>query len=246
MWSILASSCISSHLPLLTSPIWIHKVWLTWVFFSHLITLRSLDLSGNNLKINSTFHLPSSVEILTFSSCNIYEFPKFLHTQTRLVYLDISADQIKGQVPEWLWGLPVLRYVNISQNSFSSFEGPPDVIQRSEKYMLDISSNTFQDFPLLPNSTIFFLGSNNFFGGEIPRTICDMVSLDTLVLSNNHFNSSIPQCFENFNATLSVLHLQNNIISGTFPEETISDHLISLDVGHRLTISYQENFPSLW
>ncbi|KAF8074313.1 hypothetical protein N665_1114s0003 [Sinapis alba] len=122
---------------------------------------------------------------------------------------DISTNQIRGQVPEWLWKLPVLRYVNISQNSFSSFEGPPHVIQRSEKYMLDISSNTFRDFPLLPNSTIFFLGSNNLFLGEIPRKICDMVSLDTLVLSQNNFNGSIPQCFENFNTTLSVLHLQN-------------------------------------
>jgi len=170
---------------------------------------------------------------LILSSCNIPEFPNFLENQTTLYYLDISANKIGGQVPQWLWSLPELQYVNISQNSFSGFEGPADVIQRcGELLMLDISSNTFQDpFPLLPNSTTIFLGSDNRFSGEIPKTICKLVSLDTLVLSNNNFNGSIPRCFEKFNTTLSVLHLRNNNLSGEFPEESISDHLRSLDVG---------------
>ncbi|CAA0395133.1 unnamed protein product [Arabidopsis thaliana] len=206
--------------------------------FSPLLSLGYLDLSGINLKISSTLSLPSPMGTLILSSCNIPEFPKFLENQTTLYYLDISANQIEGQVPEWLWSLPELQYVNISQNSFSGFEGPADVIQRcGELLMLDISSNTFQDpFPLLPNSTTIFLGSDNRFSGEIPKTICKLVSLDTLVLSNNNFNGSIPRCFEKFNTTLSVLHLRNNNFSGEFPEESISDHLRSLDVGrNRLT-----------
>ncbi|KAL0867343.1 hypothetical protein Bca101_046461 [Brassica carinata] len=200
--------------------------------FSDLMSLGYLDLSGIDLKVSPTLHLLSPIEILTLSSCNIAEFPKFLETQTGLSYLDISANQIKGQVPEWLWRLPLLRYVNISQNSFTGFEGSADVIQRSEILLLDISSNTFQDpFPLLPNSTKFFLGSSNQFSGEIPKTICKLASLDTLVLSDNNFNGSIPRCFENFSTKLSVMHLRNNSLSGTFPEESIGDHLKSLDVG---------------
>ncbi|KAL1208328.1 Receptor-like protein 48 [Cardamine amara subsp. amara] len=201
--------------------------------FSPLMSLGYLDLSGINLKISSTLHFPPPLEILVLSSCNIAEFPKFLRKKAILYYLDISANQIKGQVPEWLWRLPELQYVNISQNSFHGFEGSVDVIQRSGKLiLLDISSNNFQDpFPLLPNSTKFFLGSDNRYSGEIPRTICKLVSLDTLVLSNNNFNGSIPRCFENLNTTLSVLHLRDNSLSGTFPKESISDNLRSLDVG---------------
>ncbi|XP_056866060.1 receptor-like protein 48 [Raphanus sativus] len=200
--------------------------------FSDLTSLGYLDLSGINLKVSPTLHLLSPIEILTLSSCNIAEFPKFLETQTSLSYLDISANQIKGQVPKWLWSLPLLRYVNISQNAFTGFEGSADVIQRSEIILLDISSNTFQDpFPLLPNSTKFFLGSNNKFSGEIPRIICKLASLDTLVLSDNNFNGSIPRCFENFSTKLSVMHLRNNSLSGNFPEVSIGDHLKSLDVG---------------
>ncbi|CAA0395132.1 unnamed protein product [Arabidopsis thaliana] len=199
--------------------------------FSPLLSLDDLDVSGINLKISSTLSLPSPIYSLVLSSCNISEFPKFLRNQTSLEYLDISANQIEGQVPEWLWSLPELRYVNISQNSFNGFEGPADVIQRcGELLMLDISSNTFQDpFPLLPNSTEFLFSSNNQFSGEIPRAICELDNLVILVLSNNNFSGSIPRCFENLH--LYVLHLRNNSLSGIFLEESISHLLQSLDVG---------------
>ncbi|CAB78432.1 putative disease resistance protein [Arabidopsis thaliana] len=203
--------------------------------FSPLLSLGYLDVSGINLKISSTVSLPSPIEYLVLSSCNISEFPKFLRNQTKLYSLDISANQIEGQVPEWLWSLPELQSINISHNSFNGFEGPADVIQGGgELYMLDISSNIFQDpFPLLPvDSMNFLFSSNNRFSGEIPKTICELDNLVMLVLSNNNFSGSIPRCFENLH--LYVLHLRNNNLSGIFPEEAISDRLQSLDVGHNL------------
>jgi len=203
--------------------------------FSPLLSLGYLDVSGINLKISSTVSLPSPIEYLVLSSCNISEFPKFLRNQTKLYSLDISANQIEGQVPEWLWSLPELQSINISHNSFNGFEGPADVIQGGgELYMLDISSNIFQDpFPLLPvDSMNFLFSSNNRFSGEIPKTICELDNLVMLVLSNNNFSGSIPRCFENLH--LYVLHLRNNNLSGIFPEEAISHHLQSFDVGHNL------------
>ncbi|CDY29746.1 BnaA01g19200D [Brassica napus] len=182
--------------------------------FLHLKSLTSLDISTLNTRsiFSSTLHMVSPIGSLALASCNISEFPKFLRTQTSLFYLDISQNQIKGQVPEWLWSLPGLEY---------------------EIYLLDISSNAFKNpFPLLPKSITFLSASDNQFSGEILKTICQLDSLETLVLSNNNFSGSIPRCFEKFNTKLTVLHLQNNSLSGEFPEESVSVGLISLDVGH--------------
>ncbi|XP_033148522.1 receptor-like protein 48 [Brassica rapa] len=200
--------------------------------FSHFESLSILSLSRNTVKFSSTLHLVSPIGSLAVASCNISEFPKFLRTQTSLFNLDISQNQIKGNVPAWLWSLPGLAYVDFSLNSFTGFDGPADVFQRNEIYLLDISSNAFKNpFPLLPKSITFLSASDNQFSGEIPTTICQLDSLETLVLSNNNFSGSIPRCFEKFNTTLTVLHLQNNSLFGKFPEESVSVALISLDVG---------------
>ncbi|KAL0874205.1 hypothetical protein Bca101_023910 [Brassica carinata] len=201
--------------------------------FSDFESLTLLSLSRITVKFSSTLHLVSPIGSLALASCNISEFPKFLQTQTSLFYLDIAQNQIKGRVPEWLWSLPGLEYVDFSLNSLSGFDGPPGVFQRNEIYMIDISYNAFQDpFPLLPKSMTFLAASDNQFSGEIPKTICQVDSLETLVLSNNNFSGSIPRCLEKFNTKLTVLHLQNNNLSGEFPEESVSVGLVSLEVGH--------------
>ncbi|CAN6830085.1 unnamed protein product [Brassica oleracea] len=174
---------------------------------------------------------PSKLQELSLGGNNLISN---VSTNTnRFVLLKHFCQSIpRARTSEWLWTLPGLGYLDISQNSFSGFEGTSDVIQRSPIEMLDISSNSFQDpFPLLPNSTRIVVASDNQFSGNIPTKICELVALETLVLTNNNFSGSIPRCFENFNTTLSVLHLRNNSLSRNIPEEVFSASLISLDVG---------------
>ncbi|CAA7027951.1 unnamed protein product [Microthlaspi erraticum] len=126
--------------------------------FSHLMSLEDLDLSGINLRISPSLHLPSTIEHLHLSSCNISDFPKFLQNQTRLMSLDISANRIEGQVPEWLWSLPELCYQENSQ-----------VSDQCTLEFLNVEDNNFNDtFPLwlrfLPNLQILVLRSNEFHG----------------------------------------------------------------------------------
>ncbi|RID79317.1 hypothetical protein BRARA_A02063 [Brassica rapa] len=80
--------------------------------------LTHLYLGGNDFtgELILFSHLMSVSLVHLSASCNISEFPKFLQRQTSLFYLDISNNQIKGQVPEWLWSLPRLGYVDFSRN----------------------------------------------------------------------------------------------------------------------------------
>ncbi|KAF8109282.1 hypothetical protein N665_0098s0010 [Sinapis alba] len=97
--------------------------------------------------------------------------------------------------------------------------------------LLQICMKSFLSQISLATDVFSCSASNNHFWGEIPTRICEMVSLDALVLSNNNFSGSIPRCFKNFNTKLSLLHLRNNSLSGNFPEESVSVGLVSLDVG---------------
>ena len=92
--------------------------------FSKLENLKYLDFSNNLLSINNNvaYALPNLLQ-LNLSFSNISEFPIFLRLTTNLQSLDLSNNQIYGQVPRWLGdvGMNSLRYVNLRGNLF---QGP--------------------------------------------------------------------------------------------------------------------------
>ncbi|CAD5324444.1 unnamed protein product [Arabidopsis thaliana] len=182
-------------------------------FLSYFKRLSSLDLSGNHVSATnkSSVSDPSSqlIQSLYLSGCGITEFPEFIRTQQWMQELDISNNKIKGQVPGWLWTLPYLFYVNLSNNTFIGFQRP----KKPEPSMGHL------------------LGSNNNFTGKIPSFICELRSLQTLDLSDNNFSGSIPRCMGNLKSSLSHLNLRQNNLSGGLPKH-IFEILRSLDVGH--------------
>jgi Leucine-rich repeat (LRR) protein len=82
---------------------------------------------------------------------------------------------------------------------------------------------------------IHLFASNNNFTGKIPSFICGLRSLNTLDLSENNYNGSIPRCMEKLKSTLFVLNLRQNNLSGGLPKH-IFESLRSLDVGHNLLV----------
>ncbi|XP_056853357.1 receptor-like protein 53 [Raphanus sativus] len=92
-------------------------------FLSYFKRLGLLDLSGNLVSITnkSPVPVPPLLYQLHLSGCGITEFPEFARSQY-MSFLDISNNKIKGQVPGWLWRLPKLIYLNLSNNTFTGFE----------------------------------------------------------------------------------------------------------------------------
>ncbi|XP_010489521.1 PREDICTED: receptor-like protein 12 [Camelina sativa] len=215
--------------------IFLHLKSLYYLDLSYLNTTTTIDLndilsyskslsylyfSGNHVSTtnkSSVSNPPSQkIESLHLSGYGITKFPELIRTQHEMRFLDISNNKIEGQVPGWLWTLPNLMYVNLSNNTFIGF-------QRS-KMKQGLSS-------VRKPSMRYLLGSNNNFTGNIPSFICELRSLNTLDLSENNFNGSIPHCLGNLNITLSDLNLRQNNLSGGIPKE-IFERLRSFDVGH--------------
>ncbi|XP_018483780.1 receptor like protein 23 [Raphanus sativus] len=206
--------------------------------FSPLKSLWSLDLSGNSISPASldtnNSDIPINLEILFLSYCGINEFPNILKVLEKLEFIDVSDNLIKGKVPEWLWKLPRLNAMFLSNNLFNGFEGPVDVLVNSSLKNLFMVQNYFEGaVPILPLSINNFAASDNSFTGSIPLSLCNYRSLKLLMLSNNNLTGTIPQCLSN----LTVVKLRKNNLEGSIPDSFhLGASLQTLDVGHnRLT-----------
>ncbi|KAH0638894.1 hypothetical protein KY290_036197 [Solanum tuberosum] len=75
-----------------------------------LSNLTRLELSYNNLtvdasSINSTSFIFPQLRLLKLASCRLQKFPD-LKSQSRMIHLDLSDNQIRGAIPNWIWGTP--------------------------------------------------------------------------------------------------------------------------------------------
>ncbi|KAM5560483.1 hypothetical protein ABKV19_021575 [Rosa sericea] len=210
--------------------------------------LSTLDLSHCSLSIsyNSTNSSQSSfpnITTLKLASGQLRTFPDFLRNQSKLSYLDLSQNQIHGEIPNWIWRLSNLRHLNLSCNSLVTLEGPFLNLTFTLS-MVDLHSNQLQGhIPIFPplatyldysrnnfspsildnigdflNYTVFLSLSSNNLTGSIPGSICKATYLQVLDLSNNSLSGFIPDCLTAMTGTLVVLDLRRNELAGTIPD----------------------------
>ncbi|KAL0692472.1 hypothetical protein Bca4012_059652 [Brassica carinata] len=186
-------------------------------------SLRIIDLADNQLNG-------------TLGFVNMLSSPPLDFDNNSLSGLYLSNNRFTGQVPGWLWSLPNLNNLDLSDNRFSQFEGFAKDFSTNVIGVLDLRSNDFQG-PLFvpPIPVAILLASRNNFSGEIPTSICDMTtSLDILDIADNNLNGSAPECFWNLTAkSLSVLDIGDNHFTGSLPDIfKNATNLRSLNLGH--------------
>ncbi|XP_057458134.1 receptor-like protein 7 [Lotus japonicus] len=211
--------------------------------------LNTLGLGYNSLTVDINFRddqdlspFPSLTNVM-LASCKMKGIPSFLRNQSTILYLDLADNEIEGAIPNWIWRLEVLAQMNLSKNSFTSFEGSflnissflfvldissnqlqgPIPFIPQHGYYLDYSNNRFSSFnpPDIGNhltfTTILSL-SNNSFHGPIHESFCNASNILQLDLSDNNFTGEIPECFARMSSTLRVLNLAGNKLQGYIPK----------------------------
>lgn len=233
---------------------------LDWIQKLHKLT--SLDLSYSNLTVDANVTRCSFPQMRTMklASCNLRVFPD-LRNQWKLIYLDLSDNQISGVVPPWIGevGSGTLLHLNLSHNLLARLPEPLSL--PTSLAVLDLHNNMLQgNIPLPPTSvtyvdcsnnnftssippnigmslsfTIFFSLSKNGLVGVIPQSICNASYLQVLDLSNNSLSGTIPPCLIERSKTLGVLNLRRNNFGGNVPDKFPSTcELKTLDLNENL------------
>ncbi|KAK1555295.1 hypothetical protein Q3G72_024624 [Acer saccharum] len=128
----------------------------------------------------------------------------------KLTTLDLSKQNLSGELPIELFGLPSLQVVGLEENK--------------------LSGDVPEGFSSLVSLQYLNL-SNNAFSGEIPATYGFLRSLVVLSLSRNGVSGMIPVEMGNC-SDLEVLELRSNHLSGVIPVDISRlSHMKKLDLG---------------
>ncbi|XP_050223724.1 receptor-like protein 7 [Mercurialis annua] len=185
--------------------------------FSLTMSFNKLSVSSGTISSNAKF---PNMNLLGLASCKLSEFPQFLRNQDQLVFLDLSNNNLSGQIPSWITnlGLQSFDYLNLSHNHLTGFEQNPVILQWVQIRTIDLRFNLLQgSLPIPPLSTIYYLVSHNKFSGEVSSLICSLTSLTTLDLSFNNLSGKLPQCLGNFSDSLSLLDVKGNNFHRSIP-----------------------------
>lgn len=135
--------------------------------------------------------------------------------------LDLSSNNLVGDIPAEMGLFANLRYLNLSSNHLRS-RIPPELGYFHNLIHLDLRNNAL--YGSIPQEVcesrslgILQLDGNSLTG-PIPQVIRNCTSLYLLSLSHNHLSGSIPKSISNLNK-LKILKLEFNELSGEIPQE---------------------------
>ncbi|XP_052477586.1 receptor-like protein EIX2 isoform X1 [Gossypium raimondii] len=186
--------------------------------------LKVFQASKNSfvLRVSPDWIPPFELELLGLRSWNVGSmFPLWLHSQKHLRHLDISGSRISDSLPGWLLNLSSpFQYLNLSHNQIhGQIPGIPWAM--SVDLVIDLSFNLLSG-PLAPISpNVFFPDmSNNNLSGSLSPLLCyklkETMGTEILNLGGNVLSGGIPDCWLNWQ-NLLVIKLSNNRLNGSIP-----------------------------
>ncbi|KAL8204620.1 hypothetical protein R6Q57_010243 [Mikania cordata] len=190
-----------------------------------------IDLRSNNF-YGLVPLFPSTTKILVLRDNMFSGSISFLCSLIEIFRLDLSINQLSGDLPDCWMNITDLYYLNLESNNFSG-KIPTSMGSLLFMAMLSLRSNKLTgELPSsLKNCTMLILldvGENSLSGripawigtsltllralsltssgfhGNIPRSLCRLSSLQILDLSDNNLSGTIPTCIGNFKGMKNV------------------------------------------
>ncbi|XP_058777840.1 receptor-like protein EIX2 [Vicia villosa] len=118
-----------------------------------------------------------------------------------LLFLDLSDNTLSGEVPSSMGSLLELQALILRNNSFTG-EFPFSLKNCTRLFMLDAGNNKFSGpipYWLGQQLRMLSLRRNQFYG-TLPRSFCYLTNIQLLDLSENNLSGRIFKCIKNFSA----------------------------------------------
>ncbi|KAK1409278.1 hypothetical protein QVD17_35804 [Tagetes erecta] len=188
----------------------------TWVFQ---LGLQTVSFSENKLTGSINGAVTSSIDA----------------SHQNLQVLDISHNELSGEIPSDIGKFSSLRVLNMSRNSLTG-EIPETVGKLKSLNSLDLSENRLNgSIPLeIGGATSLkdLILSQNYLSGNIPSSIGTCSSLISLILSRNDLSGQVPVSMSKL-ADLEYVDLSFNKLTGTLPKPLANlVHLVTFNVSH--------------
>ncbi|XP_010250461.1 PREDICTED: phytosulfokine receptor 1 [Nelumbo nucifera] len=214
---------------------WVLVIFLWFCFQIQVLNSQKGSCNPNDLKALQGFlngldsGIPgwssnSSTDCCDWVGVRCEEVRSSTSSEERVVKLDLGNRKLKGKLSEDLAGLDHLQSLNLSNNLLRGTL-PPKLFHLQSLRELDLSYNDL--YGLMPvDIDLPFLNvldlCGNSLKGDIATGICKTATqIQSIDLSMNYFNGSIPAGFGNC-SSLQNLSLSSNYLSGSLPNDLFS------------------------
>ncbi|KAG6778398.1 hypothetical protein POTOM_018260 [Populus tomentosa] len=180
------------------------------------MTLIHVLLHDNNLtgSIPSTLGLVHTLEAVRFEGNSLTgPVPSNLSNLTNVATLILSNNKFTGPVPN-LTGMAHLSYLDLSNNSFDASDFPLSfsnlqALKTLLQFMIFHAVNIVKPSSLPVNNRMM---ENTGLEGQIPPTLFNLPSLQTLILRSNQLNGTLDIATSS-SSQLEAIDMRNNLIS---------------------------------
>ncbi|XP_050879614.1 receptor-like protein EIX2 [Lathyrus oleraceus] len=212
--------------------------WLSKFSSLKSLNLSQINLQNQSNWFHSMDMLHASLLELRLSSChltNIFPSTKHVSFTNSLVTLDLSANYFDSELPAWLFDLGSDANISHIDLSFNDLQGqiPKSLLSLTKLEFLRLSNNELNgSIPdwLGQHQNLKYLNlADNLFHGSIPSSLGNLSSLVDLSIGSNFLTGNIPSTIGKlFN--LKNLFIGGNLLSGVLSEKHFSDlsHLETL------------------